>query len=242
MSYGTGYLTVAQCVLRAGSSQQAGTRLSLTHLVIKAMGLCLAEVPSINGRLVWGTFYPKATCDVGCLVAVEGGRDLANATVKNADACSLVDVARQVRAQARRLRSGNDADFKKSKPMLRALPTWLLRPVVHAVGFLGCALGMEVGALGVKPFPFGSCVVTSVGMLGLDVAYAPHTPWAHVPVMVTVGAVKDRAWAHQGRVAVRPVLSVTCTADHRYLDGAQGGWLAKRLEAILSDPAAHLGE
>ena len=70
--------------------------------------------------------------------------------------------------------------------MIRALPTFLLRPIVHFVGWLGCCLGLSVPALGVKPYPFGSCIVTSVGSMGMDTAFAPHTPWAHVPLLVMV--------------------------------------------------------
>lgn len=50
-------------------------------------------------------------------------------------------------------------DFEKSKGLLKALPTWVLRHVVAWVGFLGAELGLSVPCLGVRPFPFGSCMV-----------------------------------------------------------------------------------
>ena len=53
---------------------------------------------------------------------------------------------------------------------------------------------------GVKPFPFGSCLVTSVGMMGLDVAFAPFTPFARVPILVMVGAIREKPVVVDGEV------------------------------------------
>lgn len=124
------------------------------------------------------------------------------------------------------------------QPMIRALPTFLLRPIVHFVGWLGCCLGLSVPALGVKPFPFGTCIVTSVGSMGMDTAFAPHTPWAHVPLLVMVGAVADKAVARNGQAVVRPTLTLTCTLDHRFADGSAAAHVAKRIRTFIENPVS----
>ncbi len=60
-----------------------GAKVTITHLVIKAIGKILKEMPSVNGHLVMGRYYPAETADVGCLVAIDTpkGPDLANAKV-----------------------------------------------------------------------------------------------------------------------------------------------------------------
>ena len=78
--------------------------------------------------------------------------------------------------------------------------------------------------------------ITSVGMLGLDTAWAPFTPFAHVPLIVTVGAVKDTVVAIDGAPAVRPMLTLAATLDHRYMDGAGGAVLAKVVRSMLGQP------
>lgn len=65
---------------------------------------------------------------------------------------------------------------------------------------LASGLGLTIKALGVEPFPFGSCIVTSVGMFGLDEGYVPPTPFARVPVYILVGAVRERAVVKDGSV------------------------------------------
>ena len=39
--------------------------------IIKALGLTLKKLPSINGRLVMGRYYEAMTADIGCLVAID---------------------------------------------------------------------------------------------------------------------------------------------------------------------------
>ena len=97
---------------------------------------------------------------------------------------------------------------------------------------------MSIPAIGVQPFPFGSCIVTSVGMLGLDEGYAPPTPFARVPLYVLVGAMRDQPAVVDGELAVRPLITLTATIDHRFMDGFQGGILAKEIRRVFDDPEA----
>ena len=85
------------------------------------------------------------------------------------------------------------------------------------VGWLG-ALGFTIPALGVKAYPFGTAMVTSVGMLGLDFALVPHTPFAHVPLIVMIGKYGKRAVVND--------------------EGKTGGAMAKGFRKYLEDPAS----
>ena len=52
------------------------------------------------------------------------------------DRKSVVELARELRGRAERLRGGKDEEFEKSKGLLRALPTWLIRPILKLTGYL----------------------------------------------------------------------------------------------------------
>jgi pyruvate dehydrogenase E2 component (dihydrolipoamide acetyltransferase) len=99
-------------------------------------------------------------------------------------------------------------------------------------------LGVSAPVLGVSRFPFGSAIVTSVGMFGLDEAYVPPTPFARVPLYVLIGAVRDSVTVVDGEIAVRPQLTITATIDHRFIDGFQGGVLAQAVRKVFEDPWA----
>jgi pyruvate dehydrogenase E2 component (dihydrolipoamide acetyltransferase) len=213
-----------------------GEKVTITHLVGKAVGNALARAPGLNGYIRFGRYMPHDHVNVTFLVALEDGADLAKAKVDDADKKSVAEVAKELRTAAERLRAGKDAAFEKSKGPLQLLPTWLIRPMLKVTGWLTASLGISVPAFGLEAFPFGSCIVTSVGMFGLDEGFAPFTPFARVPVLVLVGAVRDGVVAIDGVPTVRKLLTITATIDHRFLDGAQGGVLAKTVREILEDP------
>ena len=214
----------------------SGEKITVTHLVGRAVAEALAHAPGLNGRIFLGRYIPHKTVDISYLVALEEGADLAKAKVDNADQKSVVEVAAELRELAGKLRAGKDKNFEKNKGVLRLLPTWLLRPLVNTIGYLASAVGLEIKALGVERFPFGSCIITSVGMFGLDEGFAPPTPFAHVPVYVLVGAVNERPAVVDGQLTIRPQLTITATIDHRFMDGFQGGQLAKIVRRVLENP------
>jgi len=213
-----------------------GEKVTVTHAVGRAAALALSQAPEINGRIVWGSYVPHRQTDITFLVALDDGRDLAKVKIANLDKRPCTDIAAELRKRSELLRKGADADFEKSKGLLRALPTAVLRPLLRFIGWLTSAVGVSVPALGLEAFPFGSCIVTSVGMLGIDEAFAPHTPFARVPILILVGAIKDTPVAQDGAVVVRPILTLTATIDHRFVDGFQLAKVAQTVRSALESP------
>ncbi|MBI2375358.1 MAG: 2-oxo acid dehydrogenase subunit E2 [Deltaproteobacteria bacterium] len=217
--------------------KRTGEKITITHVVGKACALALHRAPTLNGRIFLGSYRPFKDVSVSFLVSVEGGNDLAKALVQNADVKSVSELAKELRERSDRLKAGKDDDFEKSKGLLRLLPTWVLRPLVHLVGWLASCAGLTIKALGVEAFPFGACIITSVGMFGLDEGYAPPTPWAHVPLYVLIGAVRKQPTVVDDRIEVRPLVTLTATIDHRFIDGYQGALLAQTMREVFADPS-----
>ncbi len=216
--------------------ETTGEKVTLTHLVGCACGRAMAQTPSLNGRIFLGRYIPHDTVDLAFLVVLEGGKNLAKAKIEHIDQKSPSEVAVELRERAAALRAGTDEAFKKSQGPLALLPTWLIRPLVWFTGWLTSSAGVGLDGLGLERFPFGSCIVTSVGMFGLDEGFAPPTPFARVPVYVLIGALQDRVVMIDGLVESRPHLTLCATIDHRFLDGAQGGVLAKVVRGVLENP------
>ena len=119
---------------------------------------------------------------------------------------------------------------------VKLLPVWLIRVLLRFTQFVTTELGVSVPALGLEAFPFGACVITNVGVFGLDEGYVPPTPFAGAPLYILIGAVKDAPMAVDGQVVVRKQLTLTATIDHRFMDGAQGASLAKTVRRMLENP------
>lgn len=98
---------------------------------------------------------------------------------------------------------------------------------------------VDLRRFGLPRQPFGSALVTSVGMLGVQHAYAPLSPLYRVPFLALVSEVTERAVVRAGEVVARPMLTVSATMDHRYLDGAHAARLARSVRGYLEDPRAH---
>jgi pyruvate dehydrogenase E2 component (dihydrolipoamide acetyltransferase) len=216
--------------------ERTGEKVTVTHLVGKALASALEAEPTINGRIRFGRFVPHDQVSIAFLVSMPDGSDLMKAKVDDVDAKTPADIARDLREQAERLRAGTDDDYNKSMGVVRKLPTQLLRPLLWLTGWLASSLGINAKPLGVTKFPFGSAVVTSVGMFGLDEAWVPPTPFARVPLYVLIGAIGDKAVVEDGELVSRPMLTVTATIDHRFIDGFQGGVLARAFRDAFEDP------
>jgi pyruvate/2-oxoglutarate dehydrogenase complex dihydrolipoamide acyltransferase (E2) component len=211
------------------------TPLSITHVIGTAIGRVVRDEPTIRARVVFGRIRPYPSCDVGFAVDIDGGADLAPVTVRDIDRKTPLEVAHEVVAGARRLRAGDDQHHRRSSRLLRATPTFVLRPVLAATGVLVGGLGIP--AFGQPGFPLGCVFVSNVGSLGLDEAFLAPLPFARVPLYLAVGAVREVAAAVDGRVVVRPEIVLTATADHRLVDGAHAGRIAAGLRTYLADPS-----
>jgi pyruvate/2-oxoglutarate dehydrogenase complex dihydrolipoamide acyltransferase (E2) component len=79
--------------------------------------------------------------------------------------------------------------------------------------------------------------VSSVGMLGLPHGFAPLAWMYDVPILLLVGEIADQPVAVEGRVEVRPMLPITATIDHRYVDGWHIATAMRAFREYLADPA-----
>jgi pyruvate/2-oxoglutarate dehydrogenase complex dihydrolipoamide acyltransferase (E2) component len=215
---------------------ETGEKATITHLVGKAAGQALVSVPGLNGRILFGRYFPHRTADVGFLVALEEGANLGNAKVQCVDRKSVPEIAHELRRGAEELRARRNQAFEKSQSLLRLMPNSLVGPVLSASGFFAAVLGVNLKALGLHPFPFGGCIVTNIGTFGLDEGFAPPMPFAHVPLTIVVGSVRDLPYVENGAVVVRPQVTLCATVDHRFVDGFQIGQLAKIIRDVVENP------
>ncbi|MBI4260989.1 MAG: 2-oxo acid dehydrogenase subunit E2 [Actinobacteria bacterium] len=219
-------------------ARAAGHRVTPTHLVGRAIAMALHEVPDFNVRIRGSKVIPRETVDVFFIAAVEGGRELSGVRVDRSDEKPVVEIADELRERATRMKEGDDEEFAKTKKTIAAMPRRLLRPAMRFSAWMSGDRNRSIKLLGVKASPFGSAMVTSIGMFGIPQGFAPLARFYKMPLLVLVGEIHDRPWAVDGRVEIRPVLPLTATIDHRYADGWHISQLIKPFNAYLEDPSA----
>jgi len=67
--------------------------------------------------------------------------------------------------------------------------------------------------------------------------FSPLAWMYRVPLLVLVGEIAEKPVAVAGHVEVRPVLPITATIDHRYVDGAQLGEALRAFREYIASPA-----
>lgn len=84
----------------------------------------------------------------------------------------------------------------------------------------------------------GTITITNVGVFGVDAGTPIVTPGE--AAILALGAVRRRPWEHDGGIALRDVLTLALSFDHRILDGQQASQLLADIGRILNDPASVL--
>jgi pyruvate/2-oxoglutarate dehydrogenase complex dihydrolipoamide acyltransferase (E2) component len=220
--------------------QQTGARVTATHLVTRAVAMGLRENPSINTRLARGRFIPRETVDVFVIVAAGGGGDLSGVKVRRADDKTAADIATEMKAKVEAARAGQ-GELDRAKKMMEILPPRILGWALRMSAFLTSDLHMDLKSMGMPREAFGGAMVTNVGTFGITEGWAPLSPIYRVPIIVLVGEVDRRPWVVDDRVEVRPVLPVTATIDHRWVDGYGIAGFAETFRKYMTDPLAFEG-
>lgn len=211
-----------------------GEKVTMTAFVGAATGRALALEPTLNGYIAWGKYYAYDDVSLSFLVQVDGGKQLAQVLVRDIDTLTPAQVAAKLQEGAGHVRSGKDENFKKSADIAGKVPTWLLRRIFSMAGTSTVAFGRSFG--GQPKYPFGAAIITSVGMLGVDEAFVPPTPFARVPLYVAVGAIRDMVFAIDGQPQVRKGLTIVATLDHRFVDGFQAATVARAFKKFFEEP------
>jgi pyruvate/2-oxoglutarate dehydrogenase complex dihydrolipoamide acyltransferase (E2) component len=213
-----------------------GVRVTMTHMVGKALAVAFGENPDLNVRLYRGHFVQRDTVDIFFIVSAGKGIELSGVKVRGADDKPVVEIARELSQRADKIRTGQDAEFGKTKANLGRTPHWALHSMLKFAAWLTVDRDMDLKRFGLPRQAFGSAMVSSVGMFGIQHAYAPLSPYYRVPMLVLVGEVAKKAVVIDDKVEVRPIVSSAATLDHRYLDGYHAARLARCFRAYLEDP------
>ena len=85
----------------------------------------------------------------------------------------------------------------------------------------------------------GTFTVSNLGMFGVDAFSAIITP--PQAAILAVGRIADRVVPLEGRPAIRPMMTLTLSSDHRVVDGARAAEFMRDVAEAIGNPQAWLG-
>ena len=94
------------------------------------------------------------------------------------------------------------------------------------------------GMLKMTDLEEGTFTISNLGMYGIEQFIAVLNP-PQVAILA-VGSIEDRPAAIDGRLEIRPALTLTLTCDHRAIDGSEGAEFLRDVKAFVEQPALAL--
>ncbi len=221
---------------------ETGVKVTLTHFMGKVMAELLLRHPELNGIIRRGGIYPRQTIDISFTVASDlTGEDLGQTVVRDAAMKSVLDFAREMQSDVREVKTKIDPKHRLFKKILALLPLRIRIWALDLATWILYDLNLWTPLFGLPRDPFGGVLVTNIGSLGLDQAFGALVPASKMPMVVAVGAVKEKPVVRQGQVVVGKTIGLYFTVDHRIIDGVPAGYMAQTLRKIFHDPELELG-
>lgn len=231
------------------SKYQSDHNLKITpaHLVGSAIAHCMKVRPEINGMIRGSKIYLRDSVTLFYQVNIPGNEGdsiakatLSGTTISKAENLKAKDISRILKEKAQKVREGKDKQISSQLKLFEYLPWWLSRLYLNLGSFLIYGLNLNMSLFGLPNDPFGSVMITNVGSLGIDIAWAPLVPYSRVPLLITLGMVKEKAVVIDGEVMVRPMLQLGVTFDHRLIDGVHAAVIAKEFKKCFAEPLTYL--
>lgn len=185
-------------MLLAAAAAMGGNdrRVTITHLLIKAVALCLVRHPRLNAALVDDRIIEYATVNISTAVALESG-ELQLVVIRDAQRKSVVEIAEELGELAARART-HSLSLKDVRGGTFTLSNYgQLRRVIWSTPILTPAQAATLGVGRSRTLPLAIC---------------------------------ERSAAQH---AVRPILPLSLTYDHRIVNGVPAGQFMDDLAELI---------
>lgn len=219
----------------------AETRPSLTHFIAKIVAHTLEEHPDLNHLLRCDNLYRRKRTDVfiTTLLKTPLGKDLSGFQIPDVTGHSLGEVAALSAEANEKLKRGEDADTNRTAELTAKMPVWLLRLAMWFQDVAHYTFNVSLKGFGLPDDRFGSVMISNFGVLGIDNALIPLSPYCRCPLIIGIGRTRPMPIVRDGQVVVADCVTISFTFDHRYADGVHGGMLLRAFQKIFLKPTRY---
>ncbi len=222
--------------------ERTGKRATVSHLAAAALTKAFAKMPDANCIVRFSKLYRRPNVTLSFQVVMEDGEgddkqiDLSALTVRAVDTLSFDELVDEFNKQLDIVRQRKDEKLEKTRGNFKKMPSWIVHHMLNFVSFLSYTLNLDLSWAGVPKDPFGSAMVTNVGSLGLETAYAPLVPYSKCPLILALGAVKEEPVVENGQVVAGKVMEIHATFDHRIMDGMHAAIMSRVMRECFENP------
>jgi len=117
-------------------------------------------------------------------------------------------------------------------PNIRDAEGMTLLELADAIGDL--AATARAGKTAPAAMSGGTFSISNVGVFGIDAGTPIINPGE--AGILALGSVRSQPWEYRGEIALRDVMTLSLSFDHRLVDGQQGAAFLTDLAAVLREP------
>lgn len=215
----------------------------LTHIVVAAMNITLADNPTMNRFVVGRRMYQRKHRELTFSMkrkAMDKKAKIAVVKLQMEDDESFRGLVERINTSITHQRSGEKTHADKEYQLFDLFPrsglrffTWFFHALDY-VNLLPYAFTKEDGL-------YTSCVIANLGSLGMKPAYHHLYEWGTSSLFVVVGQIEERAVVVDGEVVIKKFLPTRYSYDERIDDGLSAAYGMKTLKRVLENPAEELG-
>lgn len=210
-------------------------------MIAKAIALTIRKFPDINGIIRRRKIYLRDQVDIYFNIAMpplekDEKPDLYGAKIENCDIKKIQEIALELKNKAEKIRAKQDSEWLRYRRLISRLPKWLLPIGLKLYSYLIHDRPALAKILGFPTDPYGSALIANLIPLKIPSCFVPFTPIMRNSLAISIGEVKDRPWVDNGQLAVRPVLDLTVTYDHRFIDEYTFSQMGKYFAELIENP------
>jgi len=218
--------------------------ITLFHLVLRAIGLALADFPRLNRFVAGSRLYERRGIWLAFSAKQRLERDAPIFTSKilfdpTAPLETMVDALYGALGEGR---SGRETATEREVKTFLHLPAGILRLAVRAVRRLD-AWGLLPGSFSRGDPLYASAFIANLGSVGLEAAFHHLYEYGTISIFAVMGTQKKAiVVGRDGSPEVREVLQIRWTLDERIIDGMYAGEAMGLVKKIMEDPEKYLGK
>jgi len=248
--FGTLDLDVSRVQRLIAGLRDGGSKPTVFHAVSLAIARSFRRFPDLNRKVAGKKILQLSTVDVSFPVTLvperPGDPEVMFGKVDDLDTMTLPEAAVAFGEAARRARAAAKAPVTRwSEQVGRFVPDWMMAFGMNQ-GW-SAFKRLDLSRLGIRRHPFGSTTISNMGSLGPIQGLTNLSTMALLIPMgyassFLLGPTIDKPVAIDGKVEIRPMVSLTYGVDHRVLDGFGFMRYADYWVACFREPERYLME
>ena len=215
----------------------------MTHVLVAASGIGLAENPRMNQFTVGRRMYARKGRWVSFSMkrqAMNKAAKLSAVKVEFRDGMLFTELVDTINGFIKVERSGEKTASDKEFQLFNLLPRPLLYFAASAIGWLDYYNLMPAFFIRGDAM-YTSIFIANLGSVGMGPGYHHLYEYGTCPLFIMVGKVEERPVVENGEVKVGRVLHLRFSYDERIADGLTARFGIESVARVLEDPARWLG-